>query len=193
MYEKEIIHASKSTGVEIALIKAIIMAESLWDEDAKYKDKDGGKSYGLMQVRLQTAREMLDDNSLTAATLLEPGVNILIGAKYLKNSFSRWRDDEGTTDIKDVIASYNAGKPRKNRDGLYTNSKGDTKVQRYVDKVYRYYRTYKREPQTFGKVRSMSIIGVDGGDYTPLVVVVVVVLGFLGYDVYKQYKTETRL
>ena len=156
MYDTEIYQAALITGVEAALIASIIMQESSWRKDSTHQDKDGGISYGLMQVRLDTARRMLDTNELTGEMLIKPYTNILAGAHYLRQSFRKWGN------VKDVIASYNAGMPRKNVFGQYTNSKGDVKVQRYVDRVLDFYRRYKVSKGNFGPLKSGSVVTGTG-------------------------------
>ena len=156
MYDTEIYQAALITGVESALIAGIIMQESSWKKDATHRDRDGEISYGLMQVRLDTARRMLNTNELTGAMLIKPYTNILAGAHYLRQSFRKWRD------VKDVIASYNAGVPRKNALGQYTNSKGDTKVQRYVDRVLGFYKQYKTSKGSFGPIKVGSVVTGTG-------------------------------
>ena len=150
MYDLEISQASQITGVDKNLIAAIIMQESSWNKNAIYRDKDGGSSYGLMQIRLDTARDLLDEPSLTPSILSRPYTNILAGSHYLRQSFRRWRD------IKDVIASYNAGKPRKNALGEYTNSKGITNVQKYVNRVMGYYKQYSSRKGKFEPINFLS-------------------------------------
>lgn len=137
-YEALIRKVASKSRIEPELLAAHIMAESRFDPNAKYTDVDGVSSYGLMQLRIDTARRMLNAPTLTPTMLLVPETNIMAGAKYLQNSFKRWPN------LKDTIASYNAGSPRKNSAGLYVNSKGVTNVQKYVDKVYGYYQEYKK-------------------------------------------------
>jgi soluble lytic murein transglycosylase-like protein len=51
-------------------------------------------------------------------------ISLSYGAKHLKNYLKRYPNES------DVIASYNAGSPRKTKGGMYEN-------QTYVDKVYK--------------------------------------------------------
>ncbi len=119
-------------GVEPALIKAFIQAESNWDVNAsRYEPHLKDSSWGLMQVLLKTAKWMLGDDTLTISKLVTPKVNIEAGTKYIKYQLTKYR---GNT--KDAIAAYNAGKVRKLQDGSYKN-------QKYVDKVYGLYLQYK--------------------------------------------------
>lgn len=136
-FDTYIYTAARLANIEPEIIAAHIMQESSWNPNATHRDTDGVSSYGLIQVRLDTARSLLGEPNLTPQMLLNPKINILAGAKYIQQSRIKWPD------IKDSIAAYNAGKPRKNSAGQYTNSKGVTNVQHYVDRVYGFYQTYK--------------------------------------------------
>lgn len=136
-YDSYIYTAAKLANIEPEIIAAHIMQESSYNPNAVHKDLDGVSSYGLMQVRLDTARNMLNEPKLTPEQLSHPKINILAGAKYIQQSRIKWPN------IKDSIAAYNAGKPRKNSAGQYVNSKGVTNVQYYVDRVYGFYQKYQ--------------------------------------------------
>jgi len=136
-YDEEIYTASKLSGVEPELIAGHIMAESAYRPDATHVDADGGISYGLMQVRLDTAQRLLGRPELTPSILLDPKTNILAGTKIIQNNLIKYKNGP------DAIAAYNAGIPRKNTQGQYINSKGSTVVQDYVNRVSGYYNQYK--------------------------------------------------
>ena len=163
-YESLIRKVAKISGIAPELLAAHIMAESRFDPNATYRDTDGVRSYGLMQLRIDTARKMLNEPSLTPTMLLVPETNVMAGARYLQKSFARWPN------LKDTIASYNAGVPRKNILGQYVNSKGVPNVQKYVDKVYGYYQEYmKGKPlaplksfQKSGLASLLFIVGLLG-------------------------------
>jgi soluble lytic murein transglycosylase-like protein len=89
-----------------------------------------------MQVRLDTGRRLLSDPGLTPGMLLGPRLNVMAGVRLIQENLQRFGA------LPDAVAAYNAGVPRKNAAGQYTNSKGDTMVQRYVDRVLSYYQTY---------------------------------------------------
>ncbi len=127
------------------------MAESGFDANARHMDADGVSSYGLMQLRIDTARKMLDAPNLTSDMLLNPKLNILAGTRYIQLSLSKWPN------IKDAIAAYNAGIPRKDATGRYVNSKGMPNVQTYVDRVYNYYSTYKQKGAPYEPVGLTSV------------------------------------
>jgi soluble lytic murein transglycosylase-like protein len=77
-------------------------------------------SYGLMQIMGSVAREYGFGDSL--ALLVDPFRATEYGCRHLKNFRRRYPLG------RDWIAAYNAGSPRKNPDGTYTN-------EAYVKKV----------------------------------------------------------
>ncbi len=82
-------------------------------------------SFGWCQIMGQTARELgYDKPYLTELCSQED--NILYCIKYVHKLYFRY------TILEDVIAAYNAGKARKNFEGVYVN-------QEYVDKVLNVY------------------------------------------------------
>ena len=133
-------------NVPAELLAAHAMAESSFNPAATHTDADGGTSYGLMQVRLDTARRLLQQPALTPQQLLDPYFNLLAGARVIQENLVRWKT------LPDAIAAYNAGVPRKNAAGQYTNSRGNTMVQTYVDRVLGYLRQYQ-DGATIGPLR----------------------------------------
>jgi len=143
------------------LIKAVMKRESNFNPMAHRAEPHiNDASWGLMQVLLKTARWMLKDTSLTSQQLLKPDTNIKAGVSYLAYQQKRY------SDIKDVIAAYNAGSARKKASGEYIN-------QGYVDKVYSTFISYGGS-----KVAGISDIYVIG---------VGAIFGLLGYFVMKRY------
>lgn len=127
-------------GIDPAWIKAHIKAESNWDINAsRFEAHKNDTSWGLMQVLLRTAQEVLGDPNLTTTQLINPRVNIEAGAKFLSQLWSRFGN------MRDAIAAYNAGSPRLNAQGKYVN-------QNYVDKVTKNYDRYKALCTTAGDV-----------------------------------------
>src|SRR4051812_22278793 len=105
---------SKKYGIEPAWIKAHIKVESNWDTNAsRYEAGHNDSSWGLMQLMLATAKEVLQDSNLSISTLLQPRVNIEAGTRYLSQLWSRFGN------MRDAIAAYNAGSPRLNSSGKY--------------------------------------------------------------------------
>lgn len=82
-------------------------------------------SFGLMQIMGGTARFIGYSGALPA--LYKPDTNLYWGCKYLKRLKNQHNE------IEAVVAAYNAGSPRKTKDGAFVN-------QRYVDDVMKLYR-----------------------------------------------------
>ncbi len=78
-----------------------------------------------MQILGQTAREIGFDGTFLTE-LCDPEIGLEWGCRYLGILFDR-HGDEG---VDAVVASYNAGSPRKNAGGTYVN-------QAYVEKIRR--------------------------------------------------------
>jgi soluble lytic murein transglycosylase-like protein len=110
-----------------ALIRAIIATESAWRPDAI---NPGDPSYGLMQVMPHSAGGA-GPPGVTGEQLLDPVVNIRAGAAFVWDLIGRY----GRGALSDVIAAYNAGRPRRDASGRYLN-------QRYVDEVQTYHAWY---------------------------------------------------
>lgn len=118
-------------NVEPALIKAHIKQESNWDVNAsRFEAHKNDASWGLMQLLLATAKEVLGNPNLTITQLIQPRVNIEAGTKFIAYNLRRFGN------MRDAIAAYNAGSPRLNAQGKYVN-------QEYVDRVTKNYEVYK--------------------------------------------------
>lgn len=129
--DKLIVQISSKHGVDPALTKAIMATESSFDVNARRAEpKIKDASIGLMQVLMKTARWMLNRPQLSESELVNPVVNIEAGVKYIKYQMGRY------SDIKDVIAAYNAGSVKRTKTGDYINPG-------YVAKVYPRYLAYK--------------------------------------------------
>lgn len=85
-------------------------------------------SWGLTQVMGGTARELGFRDHMPK--LCEPDTGLTWGCLYLTRLFNRHKN------LNDVIASYNAGSPRKGDDGKYLNAQ-------YLDKVLKFYEQLK--------------------------------------------------
>jgi soluble lytic murein transglycosylase-like protein len=132
--------ASKYT-IEPALIKAVIKTESNWDVNAsRFEAHKGDASWGLMQLMLATAKDVLKNPNLTTTQLIQPKVNIEAGTRLISQNLNRWGS------LKNAVAAYNAGSPRlKSGTSEYVN-------QHYVDKVMKNYNVYKTLGTTAGNV-----------------------------------------
>jgi soluble lytic murein transglycosylase-like protein len=151
---------SQKYGIEPELIKGVIKTESNWDLNAsRYEVHKADASWGLMQLMLATARDVLGDPNLTTTQLIQPATNIEAGTKLLANNLKRW----GT--LHDAVAAYNAGSPRFNKDGSFVN-------QAYVDKVFNAYNTYitlGSNPVAEAAIDvSQTAIDVASSDLTPV-------------------------
>ena len=96
-------------GVDPNLVKAIIQAESSGNKNAIHVDRDGKASFGLMQVRPDTAKRY-DSNLISLSDaqigerLKDPDYNVEIGTAYLQDLASKYGDD-----LNKVVAAYNGG------------------------------------------------------------------------------------
>jgi len=119
----DFIQGADLNGVDPARVKAIIQAESSGNPNAVVKDADGKYSYGLMQVRADTAR--IYDSSLAGKSdaeigdklIKDTGYNINIGTKYFSDLLKKYNGDATL-----AHAAYNGGplanKPSINCPGL---------------------------------------------------------------------------
>ena len=121
--------AAERYGLDPSLLMAHIFAESAFNPRATYRDVDGVMSYGLGQIRMDTAVG-LADQPVSPALLLEPSFNIRIMGAIVRANLDRYQGD-----VQSAIAAYNAGVARRDRFGRFVNSRGDPKVQGYVTKV----------------------------------------------------------
>jgi soluble lytic murein transglycosylase-like protein len=91
-------------------------------------------SWGLMQVMGFTAREMGFEGNLPELCMPENGIDY--GARYLKKLQERY-GKPGTLEWDErVVASYNAGSPRKGADGKFVNDS-------YLKKVWSAYQAVR--------------------------------------------------
>lgn len=112
-------------GVEEALIRAVIMAESEWDRTAISKKG----AIGLMQLMPETAQEMMVKNPFS------PRQNIEGGVRYLRELLTRFNND-----IILAVAAYNAGPLRVEACGGVPPI---AETRRFVRRVLFYYNQFK--------------------------------------------------
>lgn len=125
--------AASKYGVDPALILAHIQQESKFDPLAyRAEPKINDASYGIGQILLATARGM--DSSATTDKLYDPSYSIDLMTRFIAKNMSDYPNS-----IDDAIASYNAGSAFQDANGNYTNSRGDTTVEDYVQKVTKNY------------------------------------------------------
>lgn len=126
---KEILLAANIYNISPSLLLAVCSVESDLRPGAINHNDGGRASYGICQVQLRTAKFI--NGPTHVSDLLNPELNSLIAAKYLRYQLDRYKDDQDC-----AVAAYNAGSCIKNEKGVYIN-------ERYVKKVKRRYRKYK--------------------------------------------------
>jgi len=124
-FNNEVVSAANITGIEPALIHAVIAVESKHNPHARSTKG----AYGLMQLMPSTSRRfnVLDKNN--------PKQNILAGAKYLRELLKLFNGD-----IKLTLAAYNAGPTAVQRFGGKIPPFKET--VNYVPKVLKFYKHY---------------------------------------------------
>jgi len=122
-YEGEITRLAGEHGVDPALVKAVIKAESNYDNRAISR----AGALGLMQLMPETARLRNVDNPFNPAQNIEGGVRHL---KYLLSTFD---------DLKLVLAAYNAGENAVRR---YGGIPPFPETRNYVTTVLSHYGRY---------------------------------------------------
>ncbi len=118
---------SDETGIESALIHAIITQESSYNINAI--SKAGAK--GLMQIMPATAKEL----NLASHDIFSPYKNIKAGATYIKKLLHSFN---GRLEL--ALAAYNAGPKNVKHYGGIPPFK---ETKKYVSKVISYYQYYK--------------------------------------------------
>ena len=116
--------ASSKYGLETALIKAIIKAESDFDHTAV----SSKGAQGLMQLMPGTAEDLAVENPF------DPEENILGGARYFSMLLKRFKNNKVL-----ALAAYNAGPDRVES---YNGIPPYPETQAFVKRVMAYYRSY---------------------------------------------------
>jgi soluble lytic murein transglycosylase len=114
-------------GVDFALVKAVIRAESSFDP---YAISSKGAE-GLMQLMPDTSKR------LNVANPFNPQENIRGGVKYLKYLMGRFNND-----LKLSLAAYNAGETTVAQVKGIPNYR---ETKNYVAEVLRYYQEYQKK------------------------------------------------
>lgn len=123
--EEIIRYYARDYGVEVALIKAVIKAES--DYDPYVVSHAGAR--GLMQLMPPTAMEM------GVKDIFDPSQNVAGGTQYLSHMLKLFGSDKRL-----ALAAYNAGPGNVKR---YKGIPPFEETQNYVPKVLGYYEKYK--------------------------------------------------
>uniref|UniRef100_Q47B31 Lytic transglycosylase, catalytic n=1 Tax=Dechloromonas aromatica (strain RCB) TaxID=159087 RepID=Q47B31_DECAR len=122
--------ASRSTGVDAALLHAVISVESGYREHAV----SARGASGLMQLMPATARRY------GLVNRQDPAENIRAGARYLRDLLALFDND-----IELALAAYNAGENAVLRFGRRIPPYGETK--RYVPLVMAHYQRISATPR----------------------------------------------
>lgn len=125
-------------GVDPNLIMAVISRESNFVPTATHTDRDGKQSYGLMQLRWDTATGLAQGAGLPLSSpgqLFDPAMNITLGTRYLAYQLRRYG---GILAVADAVAAYNAGTAFRTASGAYTN-------QPYVTYVLAAFNRYSQQ------------------------------------------------
>jgi len=123
-YEEVISRVSKKFRVEPSLIKAVIKAESDFDQAAvSHKG-----AQGLMQLMPETANEMEVRNPF------DPEENIVGGTRYLSLMLDRFKND-----LHMALAAYNAGPETVEE---HRGIPPFPETRNFVERVLRYYGQY---------------------------------------------------
>lgn len=111
------------------LLSALCWVESNHKPAAINQYDGGSPSYGLCQIKLETAKMVGYRGS--EKQLLNPKTNVFWAAKYLKKQLDRYGEDP-----RKAVAAYNAGTHK-------TNKKGEIRNVKYVNKVFKAWAEYR--------------------------------------------------
>jgi soluble lytic murein transglycosylase-like protein len=125
-YAKPIQDAARATRLEVALIHAVISAESGYNPLARSR----AGAAGLMQLMPETAKRYGVTNRL------DPAQNISGGARYLRDLIQMFNND-----MQLALAAYNAGENAVVRAGNRIPPYQETMT--CVPRVMSYYRKYR--------------------------------------------------
>lgn len=124
-----IARVSRETGVEEALLHAIISRESAY----KVYAKSHAGAMGLMQLMPDTARYL----GLSKTEFYDPYKNVTAGANYIKEQLANF---DGRLDF--ALAAYNAGPGAVRK---YRGIPPYKETRKYVPIVIGYYRYFKKK------------------------------------------------
>lgn len=142
------LHYGKTTGLDPALVLAVIQAESAGDRRAV--SRAGAR--GLMQLMYPTAQDMAKKAGLALRgpeQLFDPDLNVRLGTRYLALMRQMFQDDAFL-----YIAAYNAGPGRMARlrrenptlaSWELVALKAPSETRTYVRRVLRYWDEFREE------------------------------------------------
>jgi hypothetical protein len=126
-YERYINKSAATYGLDPALIKAVIVAES--GGNANARSRAGAR--GLMQLMPATAADLGVKNSY------DPQQNIEGGSRYLRQLLDRYNGN-----LHQALAAYNWGMGNLER----RPDKMPQETKNYIAKIEGYYRSYSEDP-----------------------------------------------
>ena len=126
-FHSHILRASQAYEVDMALIRAIIMAES--SNNPRALSHRGAQ--GLMQLMPTTAK------ALGVEDAFDPGLNIDGGVRYFKKLLDRFNGD-----VKLALAAYNAGSRYVRK---YDGIPPFKATRLYIKKVLKYHQLYQEQ------------------------------------------------
>ena len=134
-FHDSVLRASNATGVDAALLHAVISVESGYKQGAVSPKG----ATGLMQLLPGTAQRYGKVN------LLDPGENIAAGARYLRDLLKLFDND-----LELALAAYNAGENAVIRHGRRLPPYAETR--RYVPLVLAHYQKMGGPNQASGRI-----------------------------------------
>jgi soluble lytic murein transglycosylase-like protein len=112
----------RATGLPPGIMPRLVTVESSWRPQAV----SSKRALGLAQVKLSTARTI--DPEITREELMQPAVNVTVGAVYLVRLLNRYDGD-----LRAALRAYNAGPTNVDR----WAARGVEVSGAYADKVLR--------------------------------------------------------
>ena len=88
-FDAYFVEAGKTYNIPPLLLKKIATIESGLNPKALGKNKNGTYDYGLMQINTIHLKKLYKQYGMTSAQLMDPKINIFIGASLLSNIISR--------------------------------------------------------------------------------------------------------
>lgn len=98
-----ILLAAITTGVSPTILYSVCKIESNLNPNVIVKNDGGSASYGLCQIKLNTAHHM--GYRGTSANLLNPYINAIYAGKFLRYQLARYRGN-----LTYALVAYNAGR-----------------------------------------------------------------------------------